>query len=697
MATGLFLLLLSGAVEAHAVQLSKAKADVTPVEKVIAMVNELQAKVSQEGAAEAATYDKFACFCKSKTDEKTKSIAAGEQAVSDAVTEINTLSAKRDSLDEDIQTTTENIETYQEQLKTATEMRAKEKATFEAALADMEASIAQIHGGIESLKNSAFLQGSSRASALSGVNNLIKTALDMAEAMNIVPKKTLSLLSQKQPVEDYTFKAGPIIETLEGLWKEFREKKVELETSEQKAESDFNIAVQSKKHQIEQATAALADLNKKRSETTEAIATANEDLTAANALLNDDRVYLKDLTTTCETKAKEWDQRSTMRADELAALTQALTVLSGTVADKAAATGAGGRGRGLVQEEEEVSFVQTAAEPRRLRLVKEKTSDRDLLRDRLVSMLKRAGEKTKSAALVTLAAQVTDGPFDKIKGMIQEMIEKLLQEEADEANHKGTCDKELAKTLKDRDYRLRDVEALHTSIESNSARREKLGEEISTLQGEITTLQDDLSAQTTSRAEEKAENEVTVREAKEGVEAVKQAIDILSHFYGEAAQATVELQTSQPDDIPDSGFDGAYTGSQGASTGILGMMEVIQGDFERTISSTEEAELAQKTEFVDYERETKMSLSTKQSGLDHATTEHTETVDKLSTDMEDFITQSELLDAAVKTWENLIPGCVADPGMSYEERVARREAEVVALKDAYCILDNKEAGCDGVF
>jgi hypothetical protein len=693
MATGLFLLLLSGAVEAHAVQLTKAHVDVTPVEKVIMMVKELQNKVSAEGAAEAATYDKFACFCKSKTDEKTKAIAAGEQTVDDAVTEINSLSARRDTLDDDIQTTTSNIEAYQGQLKTATEMRAKEKATFEAALADMEASISQLNGAIESLKNSAFLQG---ASAGTRVKDLVKTALDMAEAMSMVPKKNLALLSQ--PVEDYTFKAGPVIETLEGLWKTFRDKKVELETNEQKAESDFNVAAQSKKHQIEQSEAALADLKKKRDETTEAIATANEDLTSANAILNDDRVYLKDLTDSCEQKAKEWDQRSSMRSDELAALTQALTVLSGTVASKADATGAGGRGA-LVQEED-VDFVQTVAVPRKLRLKSEKAtlpSDSDLLRDRLVSMLRRAGQKTKSAVLVTLAAKVTDGPFDKIKGMIQEMIEKLLQEEADEANHKGVCDKEIAKTLKDRDYRLRDVEALHTAIESNNARREKLDEEMKTLTADISTLSTDLAERTTDRAEEKAENEVQTREAKEGVEAVQQAIDILGHFYGAAAQATVELQTNQPDDAPDSGFDGAYTGSQGASTGILGMMDVIKGDFERTIKDAEEAEITQKSEFVDYERETKVSLNTKQSGLDHATSDHTETVNKLSTDMEEFVTQSELLDAAVKTWENLIPGCVADPGMSYEERVARREAEVAALKDAYCILDNKEAGCDGVF
>ena len=43
-------------------------------------------------------------------------------------------------------------------------------------------------------------------------------------------------------------------------------------------------------------------------------------------------------------------------------------------------------------------------------------------------------------------------------------------------------------------------------------------------------------------------------------------------------------------EAPDAGFDEAYTGSQSASTGIMGMLEVIKGDFSRSISETGKAE-----------------------------------------------------------------------------------------------------------
>jgi len=97
-------------------------------------------------------------------------------------------------------------------------------------------------------------------------------------------------------------------------------------------------------------------------------------------------------------------------------------------------------------------------------------------REKLVSLLRTAGLKLKSPVLSTLAVKAGEDPFKKIKGMIQELIERLLAEESDEANHKGWCDTEISKTLKDRDYRLRDIEELHTSLESLNARKEKLAQ-----------------------------------------------------------------------------------------------------------------------------------------------------------------------------------------------------------------------------
>merc|ERR1719453_2488923 len=394
-------------------------------------------------SSEAATYDKFACFCKSKTDEKVKAIAE------DLQTEFTSLSADRDTLDQNIQDLTTEIADLEEDIKTAAEVRAEEKATFEAALLDVTKSVTQLEKAVETLKASALLQGKSSTKALAHVQGLMKTAVNMADAMGLVEDNSGLFAFMQQPVTDvpvadYSFHAGDIVGTVEKLLKGFRDKKVELETTEAKAVSDFERGQQSRKHMLKAAKESLDEKNKERTMTTESIATTQSDMTNMNAVLNDDRTYLKDLTIKCELKAKQWDQRSSMRSAELSAITQALTVLQGQVATQAEKVGEGGRSAmlqegGIAEDDDlQVSFVQKRA----LRLVKKAgvvpaQSDEDMIRSKLIAIFRDAGKKYKSPVLSTLAIKVAEDPFVKIKGMIQDMIEKLLEEEADEANHKG--------------------------------------------------------------------------------------------------------------------------------------------------------------------------------------------------------------------------------------------------------------------
>merc|ERR1719160_2065599 len=78
----------------------------------------------------------------------------------------------------------------------------------------------------------------------------------------------------------------------------------------------------------------LKDATELKAKKMEEIAENSKDLTTTQAQLTDDQAYLKDLTEKCNLKSKEWDQRSQMRQDELTALTTALTIVKGKVAEK---------------------------------------------------------------------------------------------------------------------------------------------------------------------------------------------------------------------------------------------------------------------------------------------------------------------------------------------------------------------------
>merc|ERR1719269_277200 len=93
--------------------------------------------------------------------------------------------------------------------------------------------------------------------------------------------------------------------------------------------------------------------------------------------------------------------------------------------------------------------------------------------------------------------------------------------------------------------------------------------------------------------------------------------------------------------------------------------------------------------------ETGSSLAEKEMAEEQKTKQRDDTVSKLESADSEFASQAELRDTAIKELIELQPNCV-DTGMSYEERVARREQEIESLKKALCILEAyAEYGPDG--
>merc|ERR1719171_2730322 len=149
--------------------------------------------------------------------------------------------------------------------------------------------------------------------------------------------------------------------------------------------------------------------------------------------------------------------------------------------------------------------------------------------------------------------------------------------------------------------------------------------------------------------------------------------------------------------VPDPGFEAfdAYRGAQGSAGGILGMMEVIKSDFERTVRITAEQEAKAQTEFQAYVLETKISIAEKEQALKEKQGYLDDAKEALAPAQEKLSLQAGLLKKALTELIELQPACV-DTGMSYADRVAMRQAEIAGLKKALCVLESfAEYGPDG--
>merc|ERR1740130_553948 len=86
-----------------------------------------------------------------------------------------------------------------------------------------------------------------------------------------------------------------------------------------------------------------------------------------------------------------------------------------------------------------------------------------------------------SAALKTLASQVASNPFDKVVKMIEDLVAKLKEEAAAEAEHKQWCDEQLHDNKIKREKKTTKVNKLSAGIDA-------LAEDIDTMGSKIATL-----------------------------------------------------------------------------------------------------------------------------------------------------------------------------------------------------------------
>jgi len=313
-----------------------------------------------------------------------------------------------------------------------------------------------------------------------------------------------------------------------------------------------------------------------------------------------------------------------------------------------------------------------------------RTSGQNSQQIRAAQFLQDAAKRLNSKVLLTVAEHVEDDPFKKVKRMIKELIVKLMEEASAEANHKAFCDTELATNAQTRKEKTEEVETLTAEIDDLQASIAQLAEEIKELTDAVAALDAAMAKATKLRHEEKAKNTETIADAVAAQKAVEGALAMLKEFYANAADATALVQAKQPDI-----FDSPEKGQQGAATGVIGILEVILSDFARLEAETTAAEKQAQKEYDAFMTDSSADKAAKNADIDFKTDKMKEQQKTLKTKELDRSDTQEELDAAIAYFDKLKPDCVS-PGLSYEERVAQRKAEIQSLKEALAILSGDD-------
>merc|ERR1719238_1109875 len=133
-----------------------------------------------------------------------------------------------------------------------------------------------------------------------------------------------------------------------------------------------------------------------------------------------------------------------------------------------------------------------------------------------------------------------------------------------------------------------------------------------------------------------------------------------------------------------------HTKSSGAGGSIINILEVCESDFSKNLAKEEQTESDAQSDYDTQSQENKITKTTKEQDIKYKTQEF-KSLDKGITELTgDKDTAATELAAVNEYYGKVKDRCVAKPE-TYEERTARRTAEIAGLKQALSILENETA------
>merc|ERR1719183_2903865 len=158
-----------------------------------------------------------------------------------------------------------------------------------------------------------------------------------------------------------------------------------------------------------------------------------------------------------------------------------------------------------------------------------------------------------------------------------------------------------------------------------TARSAKLKEEVATLQKELSALAKAQAEMDKLRAEEKAAFEANSAEMKKGVDGVKLALKVLNEYYAKS--------------------DKSHSSADGAGSGIIGLLEVVESDFSKGLAEMNAAESSAVSEHDKLSKANDIEKATKSQDVAYKTKEF-KGLDKSITETNgDKSTEQQELDA----------------------------------------------------
>merc|ERR1719316_274852 len=647
------------------------------IQKVVELLDECKAKVQKDLDAETKSMEEYTAFCDDELKDKGYAIETAGRAIEDLTATVDSSTANIGELSDEIATLGTTNAAKSKELADATKVREAGNADFVAAEKELLKSIDELGRAATVLKRGMSFaqtaQGKKKiAAVVAGLKNIIeaewvdvgskrklKSFLQAAAQAKEDEDDDLSLTQPQAKMVAYESSSGGIVKTVEEMQGKAEDTLSDLRKKEMGDAQTFAMLEQGLKDEIKHGEEKLSTATKSKAANEQAKEDASGKLVETTKAKAADEEYAGTLKTECEAKASEWEARQKSAAEEMGAIEKAKEILVSGV----------------------TAFAQVSSKSKRWNPDDDDESDAvSEKRTKVVSILKQLSRTHHSFAFAQLASMATSDPFVKIRGLIEDMIAKLLKEAEEEATQKAFCDSEMGKSKTSQDEKTTTLEKLQARIDGAESTIAENTEAIKTLEAEVAEIDKAQAEATAIRTTEHEDYLVASKDFKDSAEAVAKAIEVLKNFYeGSFIQlsATTHLKSKQPE------FGGAK--SDTAST-IISVLEMSEEDFTTLLAETEATEDEAAKAYEKLIDENKISKATKETEAKGKASEVKRLTVQLGHSKEDHASVSAELDALNAYIDKLRPQC-EEKAMSYAEKKAKREAEIAGLKEALEILE----------
>eukprot|EP00933_Yihiella_yeosuensis_P078477 TRINITY_DN899_c0_g1_i5.p1 TRINITY_DN899_c0_g1~~TRINITY_DN899_c0_g1_i5.p1 ORF type:complete len:697 (-),score=247.18 TRINITY_DN899_c0_g1_i5:89-2179(-) len=687
-------LLATGAAASSSSSEQHSAVAANPIRKVVTMMQKMAKKLEAEAEAEAELYEKFECYCKKTTEELQ---AAIDKAGSVGPISPDDIEAKKNevlAIEDEVKALKGEKVEDESSLKAARANRKKEHDVYEKVVTEDKETEESAESALKALGVStteapSFLQEGSENGFGAGVSaRWLKPLMKAFGRSKVVApdqrEKVTAFLQGRgdaQPGDSADVKIY-----IEDVEHEAEDHIVKEDQEENEETVDYGHVKTSKKSEIallldqmERKMKAIGDLKVE-------VVNMEHDMAGDADTLEENKKMLAEVSKSCSDKAAAWEERKQYRADEQLALADAIKMLN---------------------SDDALELFKKTIKP--TSLLQLPSNDGRKRAQAIVDSLRAKRTHHRPALnFISLALQGKKVNFDAIFKKIDEMVDLMKKEQADDDSKKDYCEKEFSTAEKNVNEIGKKIKQLGNDVEQGKTGISKIDEEVATLRAGIKELDASVAEASENRKDEHTEYEELIASNSAAVKLIGMAKNRLNEFYNPALAPDTATTTANPyafvqvaEDSSEEGpvevntppptFEGGYNSKGQESNGVMKMMDTLINDLEKemTVAKVEEKNAQKDYEETVADAKQKRKADTKT--VEQRAQARSDLEADLALDKESRKTEKQNLMAARKYVSNLHGECDWLV-QNFDLRKQARTEETESMKNAKAVLAGADFG-----